>query len=84
MDDIWNRLKKILIMIKPIPDKYVENNFDKMLTGKEFNYDDIDCVYLLLEIKKEFNVDFTDKEVSDNNFLKIGNICSLIYSKAYL
>lgn len=73
---------QILQIVKKI--KMIElscNDFDEALTGLKISFDAIDMVYLVLEIKKAFKIEFVEEDFLNYQFNTINSIVNTISYK---
>ncbi|MGP1433833.1 MAG: hypothetical protein ACTTHM_07760 [Peptoanaerobacter stomatis] len=59
-------------------DKEVDYNVDLPLTGHPFLLTDVDMVYLLLEIEKEFDIHIEERDLLEYGFSTISQIVKVI------
>lgn len=75
-----DNLKKIINKLMHKEFIYTQESINYQLTGEYFKFKWIDLVYLLLEIKKKFNIKVDEAEVLNFKFNTINSILTIIES----
>lgn len=81
MDAVYERLEKIIRRIKGDDDVNFFENIDSDLLGNEFRLTDIDFVYFVLEVQREFGVTFSEDELLRDDSRTIRAFADAVISK---
>ncbi|MBQ6995086.1 MAG: acyl carrier protein [Lachnospiraceae bacterium] len=76
---IEEKIWEIISNIKGKEVNYKKN--DDELTGRYYNLDSVDMVYLVLEIQKFFMVKIEKKDLDNYGFLTVEKISNIVFQK---
>ena len=78
MDAIKDKIIELIIKIKGNEPCYNISNSNLPLTGFTMQFDEIDLVYLLLEVMKTFNIKIKAEDVMNYRFNTIDQIAETV------
>ncbi|MCH5265055.1 MAG: hypothetical protein J1F02_04095 [Lachnospiraceae bacterium] len=82
MEKIEEKLFKVLVEKFGLKSSICNSeNINKPLTGKNFNLSAVELAYFLLEIEKEYSIQFAVEETENYGVSTIKKIAYLIYTK---
>ena len=77
--EITDKLEEIFVYrLKKRAELFKDENFDQPLTGKLFQFTDVDLVYFFLEIERVFEINISGEDVLNNRFSTINGILEII------
>lgn len=80
--NVENELKRILDLVSPIKaDWSDESLYDAPFTGAKLQFDAENLVYLVLELKSCFGVEFDSSDFDDFKFNSYNSVLSILKNK---